>query len=250
VSLTPAGAYDWENLLSDARWLHVTGITPAISSVAADAALAAVVAAKKAGVTVSSDLNYRKKLWRWEGGTEPRQLAGRVMRELLPYVDVLIGNEGDAEDVLGIRAGGSDVESGRLDIDRYPEVARKIAYEFPNIEKIAITLRESISADDNRWGAMLYDVPAARAVFAPTRDGRYVPWEIRDIIDRVGGGDSFGAGLIRGLAGDEFTDDADILAFAVASSCLAHSIDGDYNLTTFDEAHNLMGGTGSGRVVR
>lgn len=250
VSLTPAEEYNWKRILSDARWLHVTGITPAISSVAAGAALEAVKAAKSAGITVSSDLNYRKKLWRWEPGTEPRKLAGRVMREILPYVDVLIGNEGDAEDVLGIVAGGSDVESGRLDIDRYPEVARKIAYEFSNIGKIAITLRESVSADDNRWGAMLYDTAASRSTFAPIRDGRYTPWEIRDIVDRVGGGDAFGAGLIRALAGDEFNDDADVAAFAVASSCLAHSIDGDYNLTTFEEARSLMGGTGSGRVVR
>jgi len=250
VCLTPPDAYDWNALFSDARWFHVTGITPAISSLAADAALVAVQVAKERGLTVSMDLNFRGKLWKWEAGTKPKVLAGRVMRRFLPFVDILIGNEGDAEDILGIKAGESDVETGALDIERYPAVAKKIAADFPNLRKIAITLRESISADCNKWGAMLFDTASGETAFAPLTGGVYSPWQIADIVDRVGGGDAFGAGLIRALAGDEFTTDADAIAFAVAAGCLAHSITGDYNLVSFDEVVTLMGGSGSGRVVR
>lgn len=250
VSITRSSAYPWETLLADARWFHVTGITPAISAIAAEATMNAVKAASAAGVPVSIDLNYRKKLWRWEPGTAPRELAGRVMREILPYVDVMIGNEEDAEDVLGIRAGESSVATGRLDVARYPDVAARIAEQFSNLRKVAITLRESISADHNRWGAMLYDTASRTPTFAPMRDGEYRPFEIRDIVDRVGGGDAFGAGLIRMLAGDEEADDASAVNFAVAASCLAHSLSGDFNLSSYDEVAALAGGSGSGRVVR
>ena len=250
VSITEGSEYDWGAIFDGADWFHVTGITPALSETAAEVTLTAVREAKSRGITVSSDLNFRSKLWRWESGTDPGALAGRVMRTILPFVDVLIGNEGDAEDVLGIRAGESDVHQGHLDIGRYPEVAGVIADEFPNLRKIAITLRESVSADINSWGAMLYDTSSRSATFAPLDGGEYSPWRIQDIIDRVGGGDAFGAGLIRALAGDEFATDQEVISFAVASSCLAHSLEGDFNLTSFDEALALTKGSGSGRVVR
>jgi len=250
ISLTPESAYDWQRVFANAHWFHLTGITPAISSQAAESCLMAMKEANKRGIPVSFDLNFRKKLWRWEEGTKPNALASKVIRGLLPYVQVLIGNEEDADDVLGIKAGNSSVDSGRLEIERYPEVAQKISLEFPNIKKIAFTLRESISADNNNWGGMLYDVKSGTTSFAPMKNGLYRPWEITDIVDRVGGGDAFGAGLIRALAGRELTDDTDVIAFAVASSCLAHTILGDFNLATFDEVLALMKGAGSGRVVR
>ena len=250
IATAPASLYPWKDLFADARWFHTTGITPALSASAAEAVLAAVKAAHAQGITVSMDLNFRKKLWRWESGTDPKDLAGRVMREILPFVDVLIGNEGDAEDVLGIRAGGSEVESGKLEIEKYPEVAARIAEQFPNLKKVAITLRESISADHNNWGAMLYDIATTSHVFAPMREGQYRPYQIRDIVDRVGGGDAFGAGLIRILADDTDHDDEYALSFAVAASCLAHSTSGDFNLATFDEVTALVGGSASGRVIR
>ena len=250
ISITPADCYPWDEILSDARWFHVTGVTPAVSRMASDATAAALKAAARHGVPVSIDLNFRRKLWAWEPGTTPGALAGRVMRELLPYVDVLIGNEEDAEDVLGIRAGDTSVESGRLDVDRYPDVAARIAEQFPNIRTVAITLRESLSADHNKWGGMLYDCASKTASFAPTVDREYSPVEIRDIVDRIGGGDAFGAGLIRILAGDEEATDEFAISFAVAAGCLAHSIAGDFNLSSYAEVMALVGGAGRGRVVR
>jgi 2-dehydro-3-deoxygluconokinase len=250
VSLTLSGAYPWDDIFSDAGWFHVSGITPALSGCAAEAVLAAVQKAKEAGVTVSCDLNFRKKLWQWDKTLKPRELAEKIMRGILPFVDVVIGNEGDAEDVLGIRAGDSDVESGSLAIGKYPEVAKQIAAQFPNVRKVAITLRESISASHNNWGAMLYDVKSVQAVFAPMRGGRYQPYEIRDIVDRVGGGDSFAAGLIFAINCGDYPADGDAIAFAVAASCLAHSIKGDFNFSSRPEVEALMHGSGSGRVVR
>lgn len=254
MSVAPASTYSWDEILGGARWLHTTGITPAISERAAEATVDAVREAARLSIPVSFDLNFRKKLWRWEPGTDPKTLAGRVVREILPYVSVLIGNEEDADDVLGIKAGETRVDAGQLDVGRYPHVAAQIAEQFPNLRKIAVTLRESLSADYNRWGAMLYDTAAAHPTFAPTVDGAYAPYEIRDIVDRVGGGDAFGAGLIRMLADDtplgDAHDDDTSLRFAVAASCLAHSIGGDFNLSSYDEVLALANGSGSGRVIR
>ena len=250
VSLTPASEYAWDKIFEGAQWLHTTGITPALSQISADAALHAVRAAKDAGLTVSCDLNFRKKLWNWEPGTDSKALAGRTLRGILPYVDVLIANEEDAADVLGIHAANTDVESGQLDISAYPDVASQIAAEFPNIQYVAITLRESISASHNNWGAMLYDVKAAKSHFAPLDQGTYKPYEIRNIIDRVGGGDSFGAGLIFALTTPELAEPSQAISFAVAASCLCHSIVGDVNFISRAEAEALAGGSSSGRVVR
>jgi len=250
VSMTPSSAYDWDGIFSGARWYHFTGILPALSGIAADATLFAAKAAKERGLTVSCDLNFRKNLWRWEPGTAPATLARRIMERVLPYVDILIGNEEDASDVLGINAGATDVTSGTLQIGSYPEVAAKIAAAFPNIRKVAFTLRESVSASYNRWGAMLYDAASGKASFAPEVDGRYRPYEITDIVDRIGGGDSFSAALVYALGGTDFSGDGDAVRFAAAASCLNHSIRGDFNYSGIDEIVSLMKGDASGRVKR
>jgi 2-dehydro-3-deoxygluconokinase len=251
IARSDPSIYDWEALLGGAAWFHITGITPALSQNAAGAALDAVKKAHEMGLTVSCDLNYRKKLWNWAPAQAPRELAREVMARLLPYVDVLIGNEEDSQDVLGIKAGDTDVSAGKLDIDRYPAAARQIVKIYPNIKKVATTLRESVSATHNNWGAMLYDTQTDACVFAPQRDGRYAPYEIRAIVDRIGGGDSFGAGLIYGFLDSALcVSDADVLAFAAAASCLCHSISGDFNYVTREEVLALMAGDASGRVKR
>jgi 2-dehydro-3-deoxygluconokinase len=250
VSMTGPDCYDWKKIFKDACWFHTSGITPALSKEAADATIEAVKAAKKTGVTVSCDLNFRKKLWRWDKTLKPKELAQNTMSEILPYADVVIGNEEDASDILGITAGETDVESGKLDIEKYPQVAKKIIERFDNVSKVAITLRESISASHNNWGAMLYDGKKEKSWFAPTVDGQYHPYEIKNIIDRVGGGDAFSAGLIFALNDEKFCDNEAALSFAVASSCLAHSIRGDFNYSKCSEVERLMKGSGSGRVIR
>jgi 2-dehydro-3-deoxygluconokinase len=251
VARTPFDAYDWDAALAGATRFHVTGITPALSREAAQTTIAAVKLAKERGLTVSCDLNFRGKLWRWEPGTDPRALARRTMEEVLPYVDLVIANEADAEDVLGIRAGETDVTSGSLAIDRYPEVARAIIARFPSVRMVAITLRESVSASHNRWGAMLYVADSEEALFAPLRDGTYTPHEITHIVDRVGAGDSFGAGLIVALDDPAYADNRQgALSFAVAASALCHSIEGDFNLVSRAEVEALAGGDASGRVRR
>ncbi|MCL2382091.1 MAG: sugar kinase [Treponema sp.] len=240
--------YDWKNIFQGAKWFHFTGITPALSQLAADAVMLAAKAARDMGLTVSCDLNFRKKLWDWQPGVPAKELAAKVMGGLLPYVDVLVGNEEDAEDVLGIKAGDTDVTLGKLDIERYPSVAREIVKKYPNIKKVATTLRESISATHNNWGAMLYNAARDTCHFAPNVEGQYRPYEIRSIVDRIGGGDSFTAGLI--YCSLEGKSDEESLTFAVAASCLCHSVYGDFNYSTKEEVLTLMKGDASGRVKR
>jgi len=250
AALTPGSAYDWKAIFADACWFHISGITPALSATAAAATETAVQAAAEAKVKISCDLNFRKKLWRWKPGCASNELAGQTMRRILPYVQVVIANEEDAEEVLNIRAGASDVRTGHLEIERYPEVAKQIIEQFPQVEQVAITLRESISASYNNWGAMLYDRESDRAFFAPQGKDSYEPYPIRNIVDRVGCGDSFAAGLIYALNEDALRVPAKAIAFAVATSCLAHSIQGDINYVNRKEVEALMGGSASGRVVR
>jgi 2-dehydro-3-deoxygluconokinase len=250
VSLEPGSSYDWRRIFTGASWFHITGITPALSKNTADISLDAVRTAKEAGLTVSCDLNFRKKLWNWESGTGAHTLAGRVMRRILPYTDLLIANEEDVQDVLGINAGAYDADAGSIDTAKYPEAAQKAAEEFPSIKKIAFTLRESVSATYNNWGGMLYDTASRRTFFAPLRRGVYSPYRIGAIVDRVGGGDSFAAALIYALNGTDFPDDGDALAFAAAASCLCHSIYGDFNYVSREEIAALMAGNTSGRIVR
>lgn len=251
IALVPSSEYDWSAIFSGATWFHITGITPAISAAAAEVAAQAVREAKSRGVTVSCDLNFRKKLWRWQPGTSPVDLARKTMRSLLPSINVVIANEEDAEFSLGIRAPGSNVEAGHLDLDGYAHVARQIVSEFPNVSKVAITLRESHSASHNDWGAMLYDKAGDRVCVAPVDPaGKYSPYEIRNIVDRVGAGDSFAAGLIFALNTPELNEPATALGYAVAASCLKHSIKGDFNYATRAEIEALLQGGGSGRVQR
>ena len=251
VALRGAGAYDWDAVFEGADWFHITGITPALSGAAAEASLAAIQQAKERGLTVSCDLNFRKKLWRWRSGTAAVDLARETMRGLMPWIDVVIANEEDADLSLGIAAAHTDVESGEIDADAYRAVATRIVEEFPNTRRVAITLRESLSASHNNWGAMLFDASSGEAVFAPTNaEGNYRPYEIRNIVDRVGAGDSFAGGLIFALRTKELSAPETALRYAVAASCLKHSIPGDFNYATRAEIESLMGGSGSGRVQR
>ncbi|MBO4500921.1 MAG: sugar kinase [Clostridia bacterium] len=222
--------FDWDSIFEGACWFHVTGITPALSENASEITLAACKKAKGAGLTVSTDLNYRKKLW-------TREKAGEVMGELCKYVDYCIANEEDAKDVFGIAAENTDIESGKLNRDGYISVARQLTERF-GFKGVAITLRESFSANDNDWSAMLYT--GGQAYFSKK-------YSIH-IVDRVGGGDSFGAGLIHSLANGKGPQYA--LEFAVAASCLKHSVEGDYNMVSESEVEALMKGSGSGRVQR
>lgn len=251
ISLTPAAAYPWENIFSGADWFHITGITPSLSRASAETSRAAVEQAARHQITVSCDLNFRKKLWNWEPGTKPAALARKTMESMLPNIHVLIANEEDAELVLGIHAADTNVESGQLNLSGYEQVAKEISSRYPNLRSIAITLRESVSASHNNWGAMLYDVATRKAVFAPLdSSGRYAPYEITHIVDRVGAGDSFAGGLIFAMKTPELAEPETALRYAVAASCLKHSILGDFNLVTRAEVEALMKGNSRGRVSR
>jgi 2-dehydro-3-deoxygluconokinase len=251
VSLAAAEEYDFSAALAGVLWLHVTGITPAIGEAACRANLALAQRAKATGVTVSCDLNFRKKLWNWQPGTPPKQLARECMSELLPHVDLVIANEEDAADVLDIHARGTDVAAGRIDAAAYAGVAEQIVARFPSVRRVAITLRESISADHNNWGAMLFDAASGQAHFAPLdAGGTYQPYEIRDIVDRVGSGDSFAAGLLCALNTPELALPGKAIAFAVAASALKHTIQGDFNYVTRGEVLTLLAGNATGRVQR
>lgn len=251
ISLTTGDDYDWNKVFAGADWFHITGITPSLTATSAAAAVRSVQEAKKRGITVSCDLNFRKKLWRWKPGTKPATLAQETMRTMLPYIDLVIANEEDAELALGIKASESDVESGELNLAGYEGVAKEIVKKFPNVSKVAITLRESISASHNNWGALLYDAVEKKLHVAPTNsEGEYEPYEIRNIVDRVGAGDSFGGGLIFALRTQELSEPGKALRYAVAASCLKHSIKGDFNYASRSEIEGLMQGGGSGRVQR
>ena len=222
--------FDWDQIFEGASWFHFTGITPALSDNIAEVCLEACKAAKAKGITVSCDLNYRKKLW-------TKEKARAVMSELCKYVDVCIANEEDAGDVFGIKSKNTDVMSGKVNHEGYQEVAGKLADQF-GFKKVAITLRTSLSANDNKWAAMLYD--GGNYYFSKSYDIH--------IVDRVGGGDSFGAGLIYALMNGFKPQKA--LEFAVAASCLKHTVESDFNMVSAEEVTVLMGGDGSGRVQR
>ena len=224
--------FDWDSIFEGADWFHFTGITPALGANVVEICRQACIAAKKHGVKISCDLNYRGKLW-------TRQQAREAMTELCQYVDVCISNEEDAKDVFGIEAENTDIYAGKLDKEGYKSVARQLADKF-GFEKVAITLRESISASDNDWSGMLYDAASGEYCFSKTYH--------LHIIDRVGGGDSFGGGLIYALLNGRNTQEA--IEFAVAASALKHSVEGDYNMVTVSEVEKLAGGDASGRVQR
>lgn len=228
------GMLNWESIFSDAAWFHWTGITPAISQGAAETCMEAVRIAKSKGLTVSCDLNFRKNLWKWG------KSAGEVMPEMVRYSDIILGNEEDAEKVFGIRPEKADVSAGDVKSNEYESVCRHLKKMFPEAGKIVITLRGSVNADHNTWSGILFD--GEKFFTAPV-------YNITHIVDRVGGGDSFMGGLIYGLI--TYTDDDKrALNFAVAASCLKHTIHGDFNLVTVSEVEALMKGDASGRVIR
>ena len=222
--------FDWDSIFEGADWFHFTGITPALGSNLVEICKEACIAAKSKGVKISCDLNYRGKLW-------TRDQARAAMTELCKYVDVCISNEEDAKDVFGIEAEGSDIYGGKLNHEGYKSVAKQLADKFA-FEKVAITLRTSISASDNDWAGMLFD--GENYCFSKSYH--------LHIVDRVGGGDSFGAGLIYSLLSGKTTQQA--IDFAVAASALTHSVEGDYNRVSVSEVEKLAGGDGSGRVQR
>lgn len=227
------GMLDWDEILKDAQWFHWTGITPAVSEGAAAVCLEAVQAASAKGITVSTDLNYRKNLWKWG------KKASDVMPELVSYCDIILGNEEDAEKVFGIQGEETDVVGGKVSHEAYEYVCRELMKKFPKAKKTIITLRGSVSASHNSWSGVLYD--GNKLYAAPV-------YQITHIVDRVGGGDSFMGGLIYGLI--TYKDDQKALNFATAASCLKHTIQGDFNLVTVDEVEKLMAGDASGRVAR
>ncbi|MCD7889073.1 MAG: sugar kinase [Oscillospiraceae bacterium] len=230
ISLAKREEFDWDKIFEGAKWFHFTGITPALGSELPEICLDAVKAAHAKGVTVSCDLNYRKKLW-------TRDQARECMSKIVPYVDVCISNEEDAKDVFGIEAENTDIDSGKLNHEGYISVARQLHERF-GCSHVAITLRSSISANDNDWAGMLY-----------TGDNAYFSKQYHmHIVDRVGGGDSFGGGLIYSLMNGYEPQKA--IDFAVAASCLKHSIEHDFNLCSVAEVESLAGGNASGRVQR
>ncbi|MCA9262310.1 MAG: sugar kinase [Planctomycetales bacterium] len=250
ISKAEPDEFPWSEIFSQATWFHFTGITPAVSANAFHTVSSAIQAARQANVPISCDLNFRKKLWNWQAGTTAQRLAQECMRHLLPHVDVVIANEEDCHDVLGIQAAGTDVEAGELSTENYPDVARQLIAQFPNVRQVAITLRESLSASHNNWGAMLHDATLDQSYFAPRSGDRYKPYEIRNLVDRVGGGDAFAAGLIFAKLTPELAAPDMAVAYAVAASCLAQSIVGDFNFSSRAEVESLMGGSQSGRVIR
>jgi len=232
------GMVDWAAAFADVDWFHWTGITPAVSQGAAEVCLEAIQTARQMGVTVSCDLNYRKNLWKWG------KKASEVMPELVGLSDVAIGNEEDADKVFGIKAADTDVTSGKVEAEKYRRVCEQLNQRFPNLKTIAVTLRGSLSATHNTWSGVLWTPEAFYT--APTYD-------ITHIVDRVGGGDAFMGGLIYGLrafGADQQGGPAKALNFAVAASCLKHSILGDFNLASPAEVETLMKGDVSGRVSR
>ena len=232
ISMFDPEKYDWDSIFNNVTWLHISGITPAISEQTKDASILSVKEAKKRGITVSIDLNYRKNLWKY--GVDAKE----VMSVMTEYADVIIANEEDCQKSLGLEC-KSNVEGGKLDNEDYRKLSNSLLEKYPNVKKVAITLRESKSADINFWAAALNN----GTDFIVSRK-----YEMYDIVDRVGGGDSFAGGLIYGL--NALGDDREALEFAVAASCLKHTIDGDFNRVTVDEVLKLAKGDGSGRVQR
>ncbi|WMJ77541.1 MULTISPECIES: sugar kinase [unclassified Sedimentibacter] len=232
IALAKPGDINWNQVFENIDLFHITGITPAISEGAMELSLESVKYAKSKNITVSCDLNFRKNLWKYG------KKAPEVMRELTKYVDVAIGNEEDCQKSLGMEL-DVEVEGGKIDRNKYERLTSAVLNEYPNLKTIAITLRESVSADINGWSACIND-----------RENFYISkkYEIRDIIDRVGGGDSFAGGLIYGL--NKYEDKKEALEFAVAASCLKHSIIGDFNRVSVADVEKLAGGDGSGRVQR
>ena len=243
-------AYDWPRLLREASWLHTTGIAAAVSCAAAEATVAAVAAAQAAGVPVSFDINHRRKLWRWNPAQVPDALAQRTLARILPAVDLLIGNPADLAQAVGVEApplGAEGSEEGRRAL---VALARAVAKKFPRLQRIALSLRGGVSATHQRWGAMLYMVADNSAWFAPVADGEFEPYEVARVVDRLGTGDALAGALLFALETPELATPETAVGFAVAASCLAHSVHGDFNYVTRAEVEALQGGGNGGGVSR
>jgi 2-dehydro-3-deoxygluconokinase len=234
INTIEPGMIDWDKVMESASWFHWTGITPALSEKTATVCSEAIKVANRKGITVSTDLNYRKNLWKYG------KKASDVMPEMVAGCDIILGNEEDAEKVFGIKPEGVDVTGGHVEPSAYELVCRQLMKQFPKAKKVIITLRASISANYNTWSGVLFD--GRKLYHAPQYD-------ITHIVDRVGGGDSFMGGLIYGMLTYK-NEDQKALNFAVAASCLKHTIPGDFNLVTIDEVEKLMQGDASGRVSR
>lgn len=228
LAVTPSSEYDWNSIMTDATWFHLSGVTPAVSQIAADCAFDAIKTAKQMGATVSLDLNYRKKLWKYG------KSASQVMTELAKMADVIIANEEDIQSCLGI-----SLRNFNTTTESYRDLCQQVKKQYPNVKIVAVTLRHSYSADKNGWSTVML---GTEKFYESTR------YEIENIVERVGAGDSFAAGLIYGLT--EFNDEQKSLEFATAASCLKHSICGDFNLSTKDEVIALMNGNSTGRIQR
>jgi 2-dehydro-3-deoxygluconokinase len=234
IAAIQKGMIDWDKVFEDADWFHWTGITPSINSGLCDVCLEGIMKAREKGLTISCDLNYRAKLWKWG------KKASEVMPELIRLCDIAIGNEEDAEKVFGIKAPDTDVVAGRVKAENFQFVTEQLKSKFPNLKLIAITLRGSINANHNTWSGVAFD--GSKLYVGPTFD-------ITDIVDRVGGGDAFCGGLIYGLR--KYGNDLQkALDFAVSASCLKHTISGDFNMVTIEEVEKIMSGETSGRVSR
>lgn len=236
VAITPADAYDWDMVFASAGWFVISGITPAISRNAAEVTMVALQEATDRGVRVVLDANYRSKLWQWNPPIDPRSLATWTMLEMLPYVDQFVGGREDLESLLGLDA--------TLPLE---ELIREFAHKYPRLQRVAMTLRENISATHQTFGGLLFDHETDRIYHAPINGPSY---EIANIVDRLGAGDAFTAGLIFSLTTPGLSDPQTALSFATAAGCLAHSIEGDFNYVTRAEIEELMAGTNGGRVKR
>ncbi|MFM7058637.1 MAG: sugar kinase [Planctomycetota bacterium] len=246
ISQSAPGDFCWKDILQDAGWLHLTGITSALSESAAELTLQAAQTARQLGVQVSFDVNFRSKLWRWDGNDQPPQLARRTLLKLLPHVSLWFFSADDCG-LLGL------AETSLATADSRPrqlvQAAREVRSLFPGIRYFAGTFREQLSASHNNWSGLLFDAVADQTVQAPLRDGHVQPWEIRQIVDRVGSGDAFAAGILFGLS-QPHVDLQYTIDFATAAGCLAHSISGDWNYVSRSEIEDLMRGSGAGKVVR
>jgi 2-dehydro-3-deoxygluconokinase len=243
VAITAPQRYDWPAIFDGAEWFVISGITPAISRNAAEVTMTAIHEANQRGVKVACDMNYRNKLWQWEPSLKPRELATRTMLALMPFVDLFIGGREDVAEMLGITDTGAAP-------DELVDVAQRIIVKFPRIQRVAMTRREGVSATHNNFGGMLYDAATGGACFAPLDDEAPSFYKITDIIDRLGAGDAFTAGLLFALTTPELRSPQAAVNFATAAGCLAHSIEGDFNYVSRDEITALVNGDAAGRVKR
>ena len=247
-STTEGYEYDWDAVFEGASILHVSGITPAVSKTAAEAQLLCMKKAKEHGLLISFDCNFRSKLWNWEPGTPKEKLAGRVIGEMMDYVDILFAARRDAEELLGIKV---DCDKNATRIDEQPYIAEAINRRYDSVKLLLTTMRQSISATYNKWGAAMYDISDGMQYVSPCVDGKYVPYDITSIVDRIGAGDSFAAGLLYALTDSELKKDKQtVIDFATAASCLCHTILQDINFVSKEDVLSLMRSGGHGTVSR